>query len=222
MGTFPVPEWQERRTWKRENDANYPQANHAVYSKLGNGKETYSLGYVYVLFAGKLYGGIKFKNSVENTTEMIWDVDTFNATVEKYSLFEKRKYQYSTYHSKGERTEQERGQALLTIRGDELLRDWAIEHNISTAVCGYDLWKPNEVFNLRPRKRSIFVIDPVLKDYNFQKVLDPFTAYQELDQWIGGVLGQNPQPEEVADKYKIQQHGYDKWSFRKHKLDNVK
>jgi hypothetical protein len=56
----------------------------------------------------------------------------------------------------------------------------------------------------------------------FQKVLDPFTAYQELEMWISGVLGQNPQPLEVSDEVKIQQHGFNEWSFRKHKLDNVK
>jgi hypothetical protein len=61
-----------------------------------------------------------------------------------------------------------------------------------------------------------------LKDIEFQRVLDPFTAYQELDQWISGVLGQNPEPDEVSDKVKIQQHGFDSWSFRKHKLDNTK
>jgi len=63
-----------------------------------------------------------------------------------------------------------------------------------------------------------FIINPNLNDYEFYKVFDSFQAFQEIQMFLGGVLG-NHEKEiiEVADKYKIEQHGFDKWSFRKEK-----
>jgi hypothetical protein len=61
-----------------------------------------------------------------------------------------------------------------------------------------------------------FFINPLLKDYEFYQVFKTFEAFQEISMFIGGVLG-NKEKEiiNVADKYKITQHGFDKWSFRK-------
>lgn len=76
--------------------------------------------------------------------------------------------------------------------------------------------------SFKDRKPGLyFIYAPRLKDIEFQRVLDPYTAFQELDMYIGGILPDIKPVEDIADKYKIQQHGFDnKWSFRKHKLDN--
>jgi len=61
-----------------------------------------------------------------------------------------------------------------------------------------------------------FIVNPLLKEYEFYKVFDAFQAFQEIQMFLGGVLGNKEKPIiEVADKYKIGQHGFDKWSFRK-------
>ena len=63
---------------------------------------------------------------------------------------------------------------------------------------------------------SKFIITPLLKNYEFYKVFDSFQAFQEVMMFMGGVLGRGEKEiVEVADKYKIGQHGFDKWSFRK-------
>jgi hypothetical protein len=51
--------------------------------------------------------------------------------------------------------------------------------------------------------------------------MDPFTLFQELSMFVGGVLPRNPNPmvEITDDKVKVAKHGFDKWSFRKHKDD---
>jgi len=68
----------------------------------------------------------------------------------------------------------------------------------------------------RPRTEPVFLINPILKDYEFYKVVDAFTAFTELQMFISGVLGTGEKKIiEVEDKYKIGQHGFDKWSFRK-------
>ena len=66
--------------------------------------------------------------------------------------------------------------------------------------------------NSHPR----FIINPILKDYAFYKILDSFQAFQEISMFLGGVLGNHEKEIVVVDdKYKIEQHGFDKWSFRK-------
>lgn len=55
-----------------------------------------------------------------------------------------------------------------------------------------------------------------LNQVGFQKVLDPFTAFQKLEAFVSN-LPRNPNPmvEITDDKVKIAKHGFDKWSFRK-------
>lgn len=65
-------------------------------------------------------------------------------------------------------------------------------------------------------------INPIgLKNFQFMKVLDPYTIHQELSMWVGGVLpGSSPIMETISEKVKIEKHGFDpKWSFRKHRDD---
>ena len=63
-----------------------------------------------------------------------------------------------------------------------------------------------------------FEVNPyTLKQLGFAKALDPYTAFQELSMWIGGVLG-GTSPEIVTirdDKVLIENHGFDnRFSFR--------
>lgn len=66
------------------------------------------------------------------------------------------------------------------------------------------------------RNRPKLLINPLLKEYQFYKIFDAVQAFQEIQMFLSGVLG-NKEKEivNVADKYKIAQHGFDKWSFRK-------
>ena len=52
---------------------------------------------------------------------------------------------------------------------------------------------------------------------NFQVVMNPFQAFQELSMHIGGVVASSgPKTIEITDpKIKIAKHGFDKHSFRK-------
>ena len=69
------------------------------------------------------------------------------------------------------------------------------------------------------RNKDAFIINPLLKDYEFYKVFDTFQAFQEIQMYIGGVLGSKENEIiKISDKDKINQHGFDfKWSFRKEK-----
>lgn len=80
---------------------------------------------------------------------------------------------------------------------------------------------PVFVVDYSSEKRKVenkFIINPILKEYNFYKIFDSYTAFQEIQMFIGGVLSNNENDNiiEINDKHKIEQHGFDyKWSFRK-------
>jgi hypothetical protein len=68
-----------------------------------------------------------------------------------------------------------------------------------------------------------FIVNPLLRNYVFYKIFNSFQAFQEIQMFLGGVLGVGEKEIiEVADKYKIQQHGFDyKWSFRKESTKKI-
>ena len=60
------------------------------------------------------------------------------------------------------------------------------------------------------------IMNPNLHKLNFMKVIDPYTAFQELEIFMSGVLGVGePQIVTISDKDKIEKRGFNKWSFRK-------
>jgi len=65
-------------------------------------------------------------------------------------------------------------------------------------------------------KSGAIYLNHCLKDVEFYKVYDAFTAFQELSMFVGGVMGGKvPKTVEISDSDRIAMHGYDKWSFRK-------
>lgn len=59
-------------------------------------------------------------------------------------------------------------------------------------------------------------INPQLASVEFFKHMTPWTVYQELDMYLGGVIAAPERPSEpLEDKYRIAAHGFDKASFRK-------
>lgn len=58
--------------------------------------------------------------------------------------------------------------------------------------------------------------NPILRDYGIQTVHDDITVYQALCQWLATKQHPEAPPAAVADKYKIEQKGFDpKYGFRK-------
>lgn len=73
------------------------------------------------------------------------------------------------------------------------------------------------------RRNEVFITNPTLKDYEFYRVQDSFAAFQEIQMFMGGVLGRGEKEIiEVEDKYKIAQHGFDNKSFRRSKSNGKK
>jgi len=59
------------------------------------------------------------------------------------------------------------------------------------------------------------IVNPNLKEYGFASIVHPFTAYQELDMFMSGVLGGNaPVMVEISNEDRIAKHGFNDLSFR--------
>lgn len=58
-------------------------------------------------------------------------------------------------------------------------------------------------------------LGPRLQALDFHKFKDPYTTYQDIFQYVSGVLN-HPETKmvKISDKDKIHKHGFDKWSFR--------
>ena len=57
---------------------------------------------------------------------------------------------------------------------------------------------------------------PILKDIKFQKVIDPYSAYQKLDQYVGTHMVQEIETIALTDDSKAKKAGFgDKYDFRR-------
>lgn len=67
----------------------------------------------------------------------------------------------------------------------------------------------------RPRTHKL-IYNCNLKELQFFKIKDTFTAYQDISQYIGGVLGQANKPiPEISNQDMRDAKGFNEWSFKK-------
>lgn len=70
----------------------------------------------------------------------------------------------------------------------------------------------------RYRDEYTFVENGRLRDFDFQSVKDPYTAFQELYQFLANQARPEPEMIETSDETRLEAHGFDKkFSFRKEK-----
>lgn len=81
------------------------------------------------------------------------------------------------------------------------------------------IWDKHRNDKIDPRQYYV-VINPKLSLFGFQKYVDAFSAFQQIDSFISSILISDAKPmvEIKNDKIKIEKHGFDnKTSFRKEK-----
>lgn len=191
---------------------------HAYYnhSLRYNGFQYY-FKHMTVVFCGKEYRGIQISmhpesNDLSQTDLYFWNHDKFIEFVHEQSLTITAAYVRATQNALDK-------ELLEYFDPHELgtkERNWLIENRITilvhdvTYIPPYAVQGTGMVWNVNP---------DTLKDIEFYRIVDPYTAFQEISMWVGGVLPRNPNPmvEITDDKVKISKHGFDKFSFRKAK-----
>lgn len=183
-----------------------------------SGKTAYAFIPQEIWLAGRRYGGIKVEGNPlvqplfakPEMTEWFWDVDMFMQFIASIDAQLRKGDEWTSKHSVTGSNISEHFDREPTR--DET--DWLIENHVSIAV-----WLPSISGRRSKRWREDtgwkINVDGLGK-MGFARKLDPFTAFQELSMWIGGVLPRpgNPIVEITDEKVKVAKHGMDKWSFR--------
>jgi hypothetical protein len=157
-------------------------------------------------FCGKFYYGIKHFNpqltSISYGKNEFEIIDLFNACFERY---EEKESQISSYIKNIKQT--------ISNENTKLFSDLFEKYKTPVFV----------IENIYPSKIGIhhrIIINPCLKDYEFYQVFVPYNAYQEIQMYVGNNLVDDPNKAwPIDDKLKVQSHGFDKFSFRKDKIN---
>ena len=197
---FPKKIWDRRdRSPFRHILSGYPVEKGSKYD---------NTSYFIVGFCGKLYIGWKFYQEIKDNHSYP-ELDTFIT----YDLeFIKKQLVHKNWSS----NLLDDIDYILSYNSLEMFR------NLKIPIFIHDS-DYNRTDIRRYRCNEVFITNPTLKDYEFYKVMDSFTAFQEIQMFIGGVLGTGEKEiVEVEDKYKIDQHGFNKFSFRRDKANGKK
>ena len=201
---FP-DEFRSNQPWKRDKDNHFLNLSYFDVTK----ESKYQVADLFIVgFCGKLYLGWKFYWEEPEYQDYGGFYDTVKCDI-IYGYEEAKKHlEERGWH----RNLVDDVNYVLNYNAMELFR------TLKTPVFIYDsYYNRTGVSNRWNRKwDSRFIINPILKDYEFYKIFDTFTTFQEIQMFMSGVLGMGEKEiVEVEDKYKIAQHGFDKWSFRK-------
>jgi hypothetical protein len=89
----------------------------------------------------------------------------------------------------------------LNINSDTVMN---LHHKYGTPIILYD------------EDYQLIKLNPKLKNIKFYKHKDVYTCFQDINQFISGILGgQSPPLIEISDSDRIAMRGFNKWSFRK-------
>ncbi len=147
-----------------------------------------------VFFCGKFFCGVKTKGSEDE--KYVWDIDKI--------VDDRDSWRYRNYKLIG-------------------VSNYGLNHTIKQDYTQINLEAQTPIIlitnvgqNQSGHKfRTIF--NPRLNEYNFASALDPYTAYQMLEQFVDTHFVHKRIVENISDDVKIAKHGFDKFSFRKEK-----
>lgn len=145
---------------------------------------------VYIGFCGKIYFALRFPSRGYNTWKTFHGDD---ATVE---------YRRNRLMLKQSSSWLERRELEEMRKAESKYLSWFHEHKVP-------------IFAVWGCRAEFAALNPPLGDLEFFRVFDPWSAYQEIAMFIGGVLGSSERATvDIEDKYRIAVHGYDSGSFR--------
>lgn len=154
--------------------------------------ETFVVG-----FAGHLYPGIHLYRGGEE--RFLYSVKSFELFMSEFKLSDAKSHWWR--HSNRNMLIQAARQKHFDKHTHVLLLPLFIEHKAPLFVVREDM----QFINVN------------LKDWNFHKHVDPYSAFQSIASFISGVIGVGPRPMvELSDKDRAAKAGHDgRFSFRK-------
>lgn len=178
-----------------------------VRENCGPGKNLrFEIDFGLILFAGKLYpfarvetlngrfgGAAEALRIVYERAELAAILKAVDVDLDKH---DKKVSKGNIWGAVGITTE-----VFFTLAGSEQLRDAAMAHRMAVVS-----WE---------RHGDLLTENPMLAAFQMFRHLHAWQAFQELSMFWGNLAAPDRVPVTVADKDRIAQHGFDKWSFRK-------
>lgn len=171
------------------------------YIRISRVKEFPSLSYKYPDFK-KVY------NTLDE--EFYYDLDSYVKGLLKYNIklddfnnYEK----YNRWYNRNESCLSNKYvvQFFLNSGTDQYLQE-ITDLKIVSAARNHEAYKHDD-----PK----YYVNPMLSEYQFYKMYDPYSAFQEVEMFIGGVLGDPGNPmADIDDKHLAKQKGFDCYSFK--------
>ena len=172
---------------------------------------------VFIGFCGRVYAGIQFQwpdKYDETVTRTAYDTAGIIKALREYDKKFKTKCTKHFIEDR-EKHNPDNWNAFTPFNEkamDIYFKKYANYENVNYFV---ELDSPLFVITGDGTDRTIHLNAPLV-DHEFQKVLDPFTAYQEIAMFMGGVLAELDEIDVpgVSDKDLKAGKGFDKWSFK--------
>jgi hypothetical protein len=164
-------------------------------------------------FCGKLYLGWLFMEN--KRVDMFRTEKSFTLTYDPEEAL--KKFNFHNGKHSWEKFKEERLHNHIEKIKNVDPHEWFVELNSPVFVLGYGRNREDAGSRTKMNKNEILFVNPCLKNYDFVKIIDPYTTFQEVMMYISGVLTSNedgPQPK-MNEKQKLGQHGFDFWSFKK-------
>jgi hypothetical protein len=132
--------------------------------------------------------------------------DKYNSRHKDHTLLETNRYHYMFF-----------GGYLGGYRFNDEGHNRFVMEWLAKPIC-YDIFinQKTPVFLLYRENREFwFDRSPILKDFGIQSIVDPWTAYQEIDRFLGNDLVNIDNKEfQMSDELKRDSKGMDDWSFK--------
>jgi hypothetical protein len=154
-----------------------------------------------ILFCGKLYKGFRV---CDEQTKFFYNIDD----IENFILnnIKDKKIIDNFYRSYFLTSTYKKLKNYLSDQGKDFDLNIFQKHN-----------SPIIAFENRDYTNNYYqIINPNLKYFEFFKIHDVYSTYQQINMFVSGVLT-NTEKEipKISDELKLQSKGFDKWSFRK-------
>lgn len=174
------------------------------------GDSYYNVNFSIVGFCGQLYPVVTIRNDKEKRSVGFYYLDDFKKYVKENNIsirdeqrYRNKWWRWSSYN--------------LSIQEVELFfQNREKFEKLNRLFSKYN----TPVFVVRTEGNAYnglkISINPMLSNYSFVKVKDPYSAHQDLYTYVSGHLNQQSnEMVEISNEDKIHKHGFDKHSFRK-------
>ena len=163
---------------------------------------------MFVGFCGKIYTGIIFNLSIKDNKfqQYCYSSDDFDKLFNRYSTKkEKKKYIVNELFGRHLKFMKTKLSEPLTMINHDLF----FKYNTPCFII-----LPSKGLT---REDGQFIVSPVLKKYQFTKVYDPYTTFQEIEMFLSGVLCDTKEPSVIDDKSMLFKKGFNNMSFKTEK-----